>query len=232
MARSKSAIRPRAGVRTRLSPGERRRQLLDKAGEIVLIEGQGALSMDRLARHAGVSVGLVYHQFSNRAGLLLALFEMYWEEHDKQSALVHAEGLTLEEYVRRMFHVYLLVRHKYPAFWRMQAERSVEPDVETARIARQRRRTVEWAEYFVEHFNLNFEAAKMAVGMVFGSLRAGLDHYFSEGGDLDQVEQLGVAFATAGLQRFAVKRPLIGAAPPGAIAQLEPVGASPHHDRT
>ena len=227
MPSAKGGRTRKLGTRTRLRPALRRRQLLDAAAQIILIEGQGALTMDRLARQAGVSIGLVYHHFGNRAGLLMALFEMYWEENDRKSSEVQEEGLSPEEYVRRMFHVYLLVRHRYPALWRLQAERSVEPEVEVARLARARKRTAEWATYFVDNFNLSVTSAKMAVGMVFGSLRAGLDFYFTDGGDLEQVELLGVAFATAGLQRFCEQRPRMDAvSPPGANTGEEADSAS------
>lgn len=62
-------------VGARLSPDERRRHLVDVARAIVERRGSAALSMDAVAREAGVSRALVYTYFDNRAGLLSALWQ-------------------------------------------------------------------------------------------------------------------------------------------------------------
>lgn len=59
----------------RMSSAERRDQLLDAAREIVLEEGFYAVSMDSVARAAGVTRPLVYAQFGDLAGLTTALVE-------------------------------------------------------------------------------------------------------------------------------------------------------------
>jgi AcrR family transcriptional regulator len=202
-------------MRKRLPPDVRRSLLLEKAAEIILAEGQSALSIEVLAQRAGVSVPLVYHHFKSRAALLLTMFEIYWAEYDKQAATI-PRGLPLEEHLKRTFQVYLKVRHKHPAFWRLQPERSVEPEVEAVRSARLEKRTAAWAKFFQRHYGLDHRTAMLAVGMVFGALRAGLDHYFKEGGDPKAIERLGFAFATAGLKQFAKSAPRRGGARRGA----------------
>jgi len=203
--------------RGRLSPGARRALLLEKAAEIVLAEGQSALSIENLARRAGVSVPLVYHHFKNRAALLLAMFEIYWAEYDKETATI-PQGLPLEEHLRRTFQVYIKVRQRHPAFCRLQPECSVEPEVEAIRAARMERRTAAWAKLFQRHYGLDQKTALLAVGMVFGALRAGLDHLFREGGDPGAIERLGFTFATAGLRQFAKPATRRGEARRGARA--------------
>lgn len=198
-------------TRKRLPPDVRRSLLLEKAAEIILAEGQAGLSMEILAQRSGVSVPLVYHHFKNRAALLLAMFEIYWAEYDKEAATI-PKGLPLEEHLRKTFQVYLRVRQKHPAFWRLQPERSVEPEVEAIRTKRLDKRTAVWAEFFQRRYGLDHGTAMLAVGMVFGSLRAGLDHYFREGGDPEAIERLGFAFATAGLKQFAKSAPRGGEA--------------------
>ncbi len=53
-------------VRTRLSPDERRSQLLDLGVRLLATRSVDELSVDLLAEEAGVSRGLLYHYFGNK----------------------------------------------------------------------------------------------------------------------------------------------------------------------
>jgi AcrR family transcriptional regulator len=59
----------------RLAPEERRRQLLDAALEVLVTEGLDALSVEAVARRAGVTRPVVYDQFGDLDRLLLALVD-------------------------------------------------------------------------------------------------------------------------------------------------------------
>lgn len=61
------------GGRTRLSPDERREQLVDAAGRIAGAEGVHAVTMKRVAREAGLSEAQAHNYFSRRVDLLVAL---------------------------------------------------------------------------------------------------------------------------------------------------------------
>ena len=69
-------------LRPRLPPGEaversdaarNRERLLDAARDLIGECGAEALTMDRLAEHAGVGKGTVFRRFGSRAGLMLTL---------------------------------------------------------------------------------------------------------------------------------------------------------------
>lgn len=64
---------PALKKRTRLSPHDRRMQLLDSAAEIIQEKGLSRFTMDALARHAGVSNPLTYKYFDTRLSLLQEL---------------------------------------------------------------------------------------------------------------------------------------------------------------
>lgn len=57
-----------------------RRRLLDAAADIVASRGADALTMDELARHAGVGKGTVFRRFGTRGGLMQALLDHAEEE--------------------------------------------------------------------------------------------------------------------------------------------------------
>ena len=59
----------------RLSAGERRRQLLDATRELAAQEGFHAVSIEAVARRAGISRPIVYEHFGSLDGLLDALVE-------------------------------------------------------------------------------------------------------------------------------------------------------------
>jgi AcrR family transcriptional regulator len=66
-------------MRPRLSPGEaversdaarNRERLIEAARDLIGECGAEALTMDRLAEHAGVGKGTVFRRFGSRAGLM------------------------------------------------------------------------------------------------------------------------------------------------------------------
>jgi AcrR family transcriptional regulator len=60
---------------SRMSAQERRDQLLDVLASIVLTEGYGAVSIDRVSRDAQIARTVIYSHFGNLEGLLHALIE-------------------------------------------------------------------------------------------------------------------------------------------------------------
>lgn len=59
----------------RMNAQERRDQLLDVLARIVLAEGYGAVSIDRVSRDAEIARTVIYSHFGNLDGLLRALIE-------------------------------------------------------------------------------------------------------------------------------------------------------------
>src|SRR5689334_20907964 len=77
---------------TRLPRAVRSEQLLDVALELLAAEGFDALSMEAVARRAGVSRLVVYRSFRNREALLLALLRRGQARTDRALAAVLATG--------------------------------------------------------------------------------------------------------------------------------------------
>ena len=69
-------------TRTRLSPTERRAQLLDLGMVLLAERGLEDLSIDVLAEHAGISRGLLYHYFTLAFSRLFACLERRRIFHD------------------------------------------------------------------------------------------------------------------------------------------------------
>ncbi|MEI2702254.1 MAG: TetR/AcrR family transcriptional regulator [Baekduia sp.] len=58
-----------------MSPADRRRQLLDVARQVVTVDGFGALTIESVAREAGVTRPVVYDLFGDLDGLVTALID-------------------------------------------------------------------------------------------------------------------------------------------------------------
>ncbi|MGY2704652.1 TetR/AcrR family transcriptional regulator [Nocardioides sp. HB32] len=63
---SQPNLRQTSGGRTRLSPEQRREQLLDLGVKLLAHRSLDELSIDLLAEEAGISRGLLYHYFGNK----------------------------------------------------------------------------------------------------------------------------------------------------------------------
>ncbi|MFG2000410.1 TetR/AcrR family transcriptional regulator [Spirillospora sp. NPDC048911] len=59
----------------RADAAQNRRKILAAAAEVIATRGVEALSMDEVARAAGVGVGTVYRRFHDRAGLVYAVID-------------------------------------------------------------------------------------------------------------------------------------------------------------
>ncbi|MFD5278171.1 TetR/AcrR family transcriptional regulator [Pseudarthrobacter sp. NPDC058362] len=70
----RSGIAPGA-VPERSDAARNRARLLGAARELIEQGGTACLTMDRLARHAGVGKGTVFRRFGSRSGLMLALLD-------------------------------------------------------------------------------------------------------------------------------------------------------------
>ncbi|CCQ17962.1 putative TetR family transcriptional regulator [Rhodococcus sp. AW25M09] len=81
-------------ARTRLSRSDRYEQLVEVSWALVRAEGADALTLGRLAEHAGVAKPVVYSHFASRAELLAALFT---EFDDRQAAMLEESiGVAVE----------------------------------------------------------------------------------------------------------------------------------------
>src|SRR5215470_17009965 len=66
--------------RSRLSPNQRREQLLDAGEEVLLAHSYDELSLEEVARRSGVSRALVYHYFPGKKELFSAIWKRAHDE--------------------------------------------------------------------------------------------------------------------------------------------------------
>jgi AcrR family transcriptional regulator len=79
--------------------GTETRAKLVRAAEQELIRGHGHLEMQAVARRAEVSVGLAYHHFGSKAGLIAAVVEEFYDRLD--AAAFSGAKLPSDSWVQR-----------------------------------------------------------------------------------------------------------------------------------
>ena len=90
-----------AATRTRLTPDERRRQLLDLGARLLATRSIDEISIDLLAEQAGISRGLLYHYFGSKHDFRRAVIRHAVDDLIAQTA-PPVEGEPLERLVASM----------------------------------------------------------------------------------------------------------------------------------
>jgi AcrR family transcriptional regulator len=98
----------------RLSAEERREQLLDVTKRIVIEEGFHAVSIEAVAREAGITRPIVYGHFTDLPGLLEALVD-----RESARALAQLETVLPQPDLLEALRAYLQVVGDDPATWRL-----------------------------------------------------------------------------------------------------------------
>jgi AcrR family transcriptional regulator len=136
-------------ARTRLDPEVRREQII-AAAEVVLVDRDPAdVTFEQIAEAAGVSRGLVYNYFGDKAGLLAAVYLRRFEQLDAMLArTLDADDTSPEHRLRTMVEVYLRFAGENPSAWRLggTAEATEHPLVRQARREHLRRLSDSWGE--------------------------------------------------------------------------------------
>jgi AcrR family transcriptional regulator len=107
---------------TRMTARARRGQLLDVTAEIVVAQGFQAVSIQSVARKAGISRPIVYEHFGDLGGLLTALIEREIERALEQVSQTTPEDLTGGDPLELMLEGlrgYLDAVERHPHTWRL-----------------------------------------------------------------------------------------------------------------
>ncbi|HEX4018268.1 MAG TPA: TetR/AcrR family transcriptional regulator [Frankiaceae bacterium] len=81
------------------------KRVLDAATECILQLGYYQASSNEIARRAGVTWGVIQHQFGTREGLLLAVLNDRWATMEAHMASADVSGKSLQDRLTRVFDV-------------------------------------------------------------------------------------------------------------------------------
>lgn len=179
--------------RKRLPPEERQSSILDFAAEIVSAEGVSAVSMERVAKAAGVSKSLVYVYFQSTTELLQKLLRRELKRLRIKQVEAADGARTFRELVRRVTHAYLsYIEERGLIIHRLQSEPSVAQGTDNPTDFKHSAAVIYIAEIISQNFDIPMELAIPASSISFGLPIAAGDYLDSKGPDFQTIEDLTV----------------------------------------
>lgn len=184
----------------RVSAAQRRDHLLDVTARVVLAEGTSAVNMERIAEAAGVSKGLVYFHFENRADLLLQLLEREAKAADEQVKGAVSRARGLEARVRAALDAYFdfLTEHG-GVIGPLMVDRSIEDHVAPWTQRRQKSSRLQWRRCLEAEVGLRGEEADAAANLLDGLLSMAGNYWRSSGADRQVVIDTHVDLVVSGV---------------------------------
>ena len=169
--------------RTRLSPEDRRSQLLDCSHNIIRQQGLSSFTMEALAREAGVSNPLVYKYFDTRLAILQ---ELLVRETERFNATLREQVTSTSSYHEL---VTLVVTTNFEQFSSNNIINILrdQPDVYTAIATEDKKGRGQMARYLVralaDQYTINPRQAEQLVVLASGAAQAAAAHHNRFGGD-------------------------------------------------
>ncbi|MBO6636302.1 TetR/AcrR family transcriptional regulator [Parvibaculum sp.] len=171
-----------AKPRKRRSPREARRLILDAARD-ELLGGRGELEMTEVARRAGVSEGLAYYHFGNKAGLLNAVVKDFYERLDEAVLAIPYEGASWRERERARTYEFIRLMYEDPVAPLVVDVLRADPGFAAEERERRRRLNLLGARNIAEAQRAGEidEALDPAllVSMILGGVTTGVSHALS-----------------------------------------------------
>ena len=181
----------------RLSPQDRRNQLLDCARAIVVHRGLSSLTMDLLATEAGVSNPLIYKYFDTR---LQVLQELLNRELDAFQESVRQQLASTEDY-RDVVRVYVETNFKQFEHGNVMNILLGQADVRAAAEGAAKRRTGPFlVKEIANRYQIDPALAEQLVVLSSGASLAAAEHYSRYGGDKDKLIDDTVKFIFGGIE--------------------------------
>ncbi len=184
------------------------RMLIISIAASELIETKGALEMSELAKHAKLSEGLAYYYFGNRAGVIAAVVDAFYDRYEEKVIAMRFEGATWQ--IREQQRVKSSVEFFFnePLTSVVFSYLSNEPEVVGVEKSRFRRQ-IELTEQNILEAQANGHIAKnvdagLLGAMMHGAIRWGIMKLLQSSGKLtqeDAAEEIWLAIKAMSRQK-------------------------------
>jgi TetR/AcrR family transcriptional regulator, fatty acid biosynthesis regulator len=190
-------------VRRRLDPVVRRELILDAAAALVMGEGLTAVSMERIARDAGVSKALVYSYFPGRDELMGALLLREYEAFQRESREAAAKVEGIESLVRATTRSYLThVAARGALVRRLVIEPNIAVHLQNAEEAGRMTTSVFFAKALSKEYGIGKAQATMLVQMLLGLTGSAGDYLAAHNSDIDEITEHVTTMVLAALEPY------------------------------
>ena len=186
--------------RTRLSPHDRRMQLLDSAKVIIESQGLSSMTIEALAREAGVSNPLVYKYFDTRISLLQELLVRETERFNEQIRDQVTKAKDFPDLVT------IIVSVNFEQFSSANILNILrgQPDILISISEMEKKGQGEMGRFLVrslaDHYDINRKDAGEIVTMAAGASQAAAAHFNQFGGDRAAQIETAVRFVFGGIE--------------------------------
>ena len=188
--------------RTRLSPHDRRMQLLDSAQHLIQTQGLSSFTMEALAKQAGVSNPLIYKYFDTRLALLQELLQrelLRFYANIKQRL---EQANDYPEVVR----IVVAVNFDEAAKGNVLTMLRNQPDIQQALHKLENKESRRLARFLInslaDHFQLDKSQAEELTVFASGASLAAAEHYGRYGGNKEMLIQNTSRFIFGGIESF------------------------------
>ena len=188
-------------TRTRLEPEARQTQILDHAAKLIAAEGLSSVSMERIAKEAGVSKALVYNYFSSQTNLLRALLKRDLERVQKEQMHAAMSARTFPELVRNTTHIALIeIEGRGALVRRLLSEPSLADAVGTVRTHEHDTNARYLAKRIAKEFKISVADALPLTEIGLGLTIAAGDYLQKSRAPRTDVEDMTVAMIIAAVK--------------------------------
>lgn len=191
-----------APKRTRLSPEDRRMQLLDCARTIIVERGLSSFTIDALAREAEVSIPLIYKYFETRLVILQELLKRDSKSFSNKTQLEMTDTMDYRDLVK------LMVVANFEQFSSNNIVNILrdQPDVYAA-IASDEKKSISTVGRFlikmlIKQYGVDEPQAEHIVVLASGASQAAAARFNRFGGNRDALIEATVEFIFGGLDTF------------------------------
>ena len=191
-------------ARRRLSPAERRNQLLDCTREIIVKHGLSTLTMEKLATEAGVSNPLIYKYFDTRLQVLQQLLSREYQAFRNSVK----DNFTKVDSYREAVRGYVEVNFQQFAGGDVLSILFGQPDVRQVIVKEEGPRH---APFFINQlarqYSIDKRMAQRIIVLASGASLAAAEHYSRYGGDREAQIEETVTFIFGGIEQILKSAP-------------------------
>lgn len=187
----------------RLSREERREHFLDVTADLVLRSGVDAITMEGVAAAAGVSKGLGYAYFANRAELLQALLDRESAGLKARVAAALEIATTFEDRIRATTAGWFDTVEEHGALLAALLQAIQIDGLQEARDAYYREIEGYYGELAAEEFGIPRESAVTAAAIFITGLNGVIDRWTVAGRPRAEVEETYIAAVMGAVRALA-----------------------------
>ncbi|MEH6606922.1 MAG: TetR/AcrR family transcriptional regulator [Pseudomonadales bacterium] len=188
--------------RTRLSPEDRRNQLLDSARDLIQNQGFSGFTMEALATEAGVSNPLVYKYFDTRLELLQELWTREYERYTRSVREKLSEAENFEDIVR----LFVDLNFSELSLGGITHILGAQPEVREVTKKSQKANLRNTGRFLVntveEMYHLTPSQAGLLIALASGASQEAGRHFARYGGSRKKMVENTVSFILNGVEAF------------------------------